>query len=179
MTHSFNPARPWDWVFGQLTHKDEKDWWWEELEAHLFEGSLGAGATSRYVDQDHPVRGAASSTATTTPPQLPPPGGRTRRKRKAQAQQVDGSDNEVDLNVPPVPASLSPLLHKNHVGVGLCKGWQTGKCRKCDSMSRCIKDGTSVHQCARCLDNRHGAHWPQECTKSPGKPKPPSKRKRK
>ena len=35
-SHSFDPSRPWGWVFGQLTHTDEKGWRWEELEAHLF-----------------------------------------------------------------------------------------------------------------------------------------------
>ena len=55
-THAYDPERPWDWVFGQLTHKDEKDWWWDELDSHLFENTMGGRAC-------RPVRRRRSSSS--------------------------------------------------------------------------------------------------------------------
>ena len=85
----------------------------------------------------------------------------------------------MDLAVAVAPAVAGGLLTTNNSGVGLCKGWQIGKCRKCDAMSKCSKDGVSAHQCAKCLDNRHGAHWPKECTAKQVALRPQQKRRKK
>ena len=146
------------------------------MDSHLFDNTMGVASADKYVEEYHPV--AAASSTTTTPPRGPPRPNPRKRQRPGKQQHGDHeSDNEVDLEV--APATTGVLLTINNGGVGLCKGWQIGKCRKCDAMSRRAKDGVSAHQCARCLDNRHGAHWPKECTAKQVTLKPQQKKRRK
>ena len=63
----------------------------------------------------------------------------------------------------------------NKPGKSLCNGFQHGTCT--DTVHGfCSEDGSKVHQCALCLDNRHGA---KGCKKDAGGGKDPSKKKRK
>jgi hypothetical protein len=55
------------------------------------------------------------------------------------------------------------LFTTNRHGKGLCRDHQTGKCTK----AKCDYS----HQCARCLDARHGAHHPSECASTPTPPR--------
>ena len=174
--HSYDPAKPWDWVFGQLTSKAEADWRWDELESKLFKVDIGVSEPGEHVEHDHPIAATSSSTSRLRPvPRTAPTPTTTTRKRPMP--QKHESDNEVDLQALP-PAGAVGLHTCNQNGVGLCKGFQVGQCLKMDRMSRCARDGTSADQCARCLDNGHGAHFPAKRTK-PVATKRAAKRRRK
>ncbi len=61
----------------------------------------------------------------------------------------------------------------NRAGLKLCEGVQSGQCSGSTSYGRCPRNGEQVHQCCKCLDNRHGATSPTNCTWSPS-PSPPN-----
>ena len=48
----------------------------------------------------------------------------------------------------------------NRYGKGFCHAFQRGECPG----RQCAVNPKYVHQCARCLNNGHGAHHPTECT---------------
>ena len=169
-THDFDAERPWEWVWAQLCGKEEAEWWREELVDKAQLVSSGAAHVSTYVEGDAPVRQDPLPYHPAASPVLPDAG----RPLKRAAEPA-----------PPAPAPpaqyepvASPMLHVNRSGAPLCKGFQVGACSKTDGMSRCSRDGVSVHQCARCLDNRHGCHFPRECTGVVRKEAPVKKKQR-
>ena len=113
----------------------------------------GVEAPLARVASDQPISSTSSptvpahSTATRindTAPALP-----TNLKRAAPAGPGAGGAGGADGGA---------KRHKTNIkGTSVCGGDQDGSC--CTTVKgRCSRDGTSAHQCAICLDNRHGAH---------------------
>ena len=63
----------------------------------------------------------------------------------------------------------SGWLETNKQGARLCDGFQTGKCTTLNR-GRCAADKNCAHQCAICLDNRHGAAKCDQSKKNDTKP---------
>ena len=142
----FDPKRPWNAVWRQLVEGEEK-WWNEELNEALMYMRTGVESPLARVAADQPI----SSTAASSVP-------------------AHHTATRINDTAPPVPTNLKrPLAitdaggdrggkrHKcNSKGTDLCAGYQDGSC--CTTVKgRCSRDGVSAHQCAICLDNRHGA----------------------
>ena len=64
------------------------------------------------------------------------------------------------------------LFSHNRRDVPLCPGFQKGQCHSRAGSSACPKDRSLVHQCAKCLHEKHGA---ERCSNDMAA-EPPSKR---
>ena len=115
--------------------------------------------TEDYVEED--ARIAEQDTIAATEPAPPTPVAPRRQKRQLAIE----DSNEWDMPAAPqiVPKGIKPLLISKK-GQQRCAYVQKGCCIGTDGMSRCLRDGVSLHICALCSDKRHGAHYPQECT---------------
>ena len=65
----------------------------------------------------------------------------------------------------------------NNAGRELCKGFQRGSCLKALN-GYCSKNPKHAHQCAICLDNRHGAESCPRKTQDAGDDKKTVRRKK-
>ena len=125
----------------------------------------GVNTTDDYLEDDACVAQVISSTPPAPAPAAssqPPPRKPARRPLAIE----DGSNEWIDLNnkvAPPAPAALY-----TRKGQKICPDFQKGLCIGTDGMSRCLRDGVSLHVCAICFDNRHGAYHPYTCNRSPG-----------
>ena len=118
----------------------------------------GVAKTSDYVEED--ARIAEQDIIAATVPDPPAPSAPRRPKRPLAIE--DGSNEWEMPAVPQVaPKGIEPLLLSKK-GQQLCADFQKGSCIGTYGMSRCLRDGASLHICAVCSDNRHGAHYPQE-----------------
>ena len=57
----------------------------------------------------------------------------------------------------PGPDSASGRYTTNRKGKQLCDAWNAGTCERANGSAQCPRDATLVHQCALCLDDKHGA----------------------
>ena len=165
--HSYDPESPWQWVFDELVGRGESDWWRKELEYKCFMVKTKVRELGEYIEGDQPVQASTSSTSTTSPAVAPPPPDRhpeDRRPRpRRQNVQAQADNNEWGMG-PATPVGMA-LHDVNKRGQHICKGYQRGQCTATDPMSRCLQDGVSLHICARCFDNRHGAFFPNPCAR--------------
>ena len=67
---------------------------------------------------------------------------------------------------------------KNRSGNWLCADFQAGQCTESRD-GWCAKHDWPVHQCARCVAGRHGAHRPNECAQEPKETRQQSRKRRK
>ena len=67
--------------------------------------------------------------------------------------------------------SATGSMTTNRGGAPLCSGFQDGSCTWTVAGNRCGYDSSKMHQCARCLHPKHGAHSPAECTAPPASAK--------
>ena len=58
----------------------------------------------------------------------------------------------------------------NRANHPLCPEFQNGTCGALKN-GWCPVHSWTVHQCARCFSDQHGAHHPVECTRTPQEPK--------
>ena len=153
----FDPKRPWNAVWRQLVEGEDK-WWNEELNEALMYMRTGVEAPLARVASDQPISSTASSSvpAHQGPPRIndTAPPAPTNLKRAAPGGAGAGG----------AAAGGGGKRHKtNSKGAELCHGYQDGSCCT-TTKGRCSRDGVSVHQCAICLDNRHGAHQHNDAT---------------
>ena len=143
LPHEYNPDQPWEMVYHELAINEDK-WWEKEFEkpAHLIDTKVRPH--NYKVDHDAPVEGGPRpSIAAPVVSPLP-----VVALAPAHAPP------------PPAPLAITDGAHDwktcNNNGTSLCGDFQHGRCGKAVG-GRCPRDKNAVHQCARCLDNRHGA----------------------
>ena len=126
---------------------DEDKWWEKEFEKVAYKISLKPVAANTGIDNDAPVKGGPASSSAApviqptpiiAPTQVAPPAPPLQLAAKA----------------------ASDWKTHNNVGTELCGSFQHGKCAKAVN-GRCPHNSALAHQCAKCLDNRHGA---MKCT---------------
>ena len=144
-SHPFDPARPWNETFKALCLSEDK-WWFENVKEPCGFIYTKTEAPAQRVAGDQPVMGTRPAAA------HPPPAA-------VRPQQ----DVRQPVHPPPAPASGQHRTHNNR-DTELCRGYQTGACTERVG-NRCARNKQLAHQCAICLDNRHGAH---ECPKQQG-----------
>ena len=156
----FEPNRPWNAVWAAMADKRDS-FWKEEVEQPSLLVLAKIHSLADHVEGDAPVPGRALSAGAASPPPqatgkrpraaAPPP--RQVAPRPAKQHQVAGGLHEV-----------------NRRGAKLCPGWQDGSCTETVRGVVCARDSSRVHQCAKCLDPKHGAAHPRECTAVPREP---------
>ena len=139
----------------------EKDFWHTEFERQAFlimtkVSELGYALSGDVPIAHGPVLSAAASSTSPPVPDAPP-------------QQRDRPPKRVVEQAPVLAIEDAPRPWKktNNQGTKLCSGFQHGKCTKSVG-GRCSKDKNCAHQCAICLDNRHGA---MQCAAKAADPK--------
>ena len=80
------------------------------------------------------------------------------RRGQMRALAIEDKSNEWDLGLPDPPPVAPVLMNKK--GQMIRGDFQKGLCVGTDGTPRCLKGGKSLHICAICYDNRHGAHHP-------------------
>ena len=159
VSHPYNPAKPWSYPF-ELLATGEKEFGDREFREPARDIMNKLATLDEAVEGDAMVSGHGTSTSSVT------------------------ASSQVALTAPPTPTVtrtrstpsreiwLPGWQKTNRKGSELCNGFQHGEC--CDvSRGFCARNSSKVHQCAICLDNRHGA---AKCT-SKGRDigKPPTK----
>ena len=152
LTHPFDPAKPWDWVWGTLTMQVLGFWQKEIVEPCMLYLAKTANL-QHLVDDDAPTtRGPASSTPTVTTsvrsmPSAPSAPSESRPPKRQRGPDVRehrvGDDGQ--------------FTH-NRRGVELCRLFQTGECMEKDGRGNCARNSSRRHQCAKCLSENHGAN---------------------
>ena len=151
LVHDFNPEQPWEYVFDYLIGDKSKEYWRSEIKDKCLLIKADAAKVEDYIEDD------AKIAQPPPPPAILDAAPVTRRGPK-RALAIEDRSNEWEM--PPVgPAPVAPVL-MNKKGQLICPDFQKGLCAGTDGMSRCLKDGKSLHICAICFDNRHGAHHP-------------------
>ena len=160
LVHDFNPEQPWEYVFDYLTSDKAKEYWRTEIKDKCLLIKADAAKVEDYIDDDAKI---AMPPAPPTPAILDQAPLTHRRGKRTLA--IEDKSNEWEM--PAVgPAPISPVL-MNKKGQLICPDFQKGLCAGTDGMSRCLKDGKSLHICAVCFDNRHGAHHPAGACQGP------------
>lgn len=165
LTHPFEPATPWNWVWKELCN--DYNFWNREIIEPCMLYLAKTTNMANLVDQDAPVaKGATAVTSTTTSTAPPPPaappssassprsGGATKRQRGPDVREHRVGDD-------------GNFTH-NRRGIELCKLFQSGECTDCDARGFCARNPSRRHQCAKCLSDRHGAaRCPVEAPRPP------------
>jgi len=143
-TTDYDPARPWEWAIKALIA--DQAFWHKQVEepallvlaeVSQLANNLGGDAPVSGPDKPLPwMRGAAKQAdrAATEP-----------KPRKREFQKVHNVNSD-------------GLLTHNRRGTPLCMDYQKGECSNKPGTIMCPKDRSNVHQCAKCLHERHGAH---------------------
>ena len=164
----FDQLYPWRFVWKAAV--DDQQFWFKAVQQKCLLFVSGAIGGSHMIDGDVLVggfdNGGSRSSGSGGPPPQPPPRrdgasrdhSPPRKKRKAQR-----THHEVD--------TASNLLKTSRSGVPLCQAFQRGECKTGALQGICPLNGTFSHQCARCLDTRHGAHHPRACENNLAKDK--------
>jgi len=129
-THAMDPARPWDWVWGEACA--DVAFWRVELEEPallaLTRGRSGLASQSIATPQS-----GKRVIATDDAPPL--------KAARLHVHAVDGN-----------------AFKSNRKGLRLCAAFNRGECSGNLRGNMCPKEQSAVHQCSRCLDSAHGAH---------------------
>ena len=165
-TTSFDESRPWDWVWREAVGDAEQTKYWTPMfreAANLI--CSGAISEQEVLDDDAPIdrpgRAAASP---------PPRRGRERsRKRDRSRNNRDDYPSKRQRSGAQRVHKVGPdgLLVMNRQGIELCKGFQCGKCNEPAIRGRCPQNNNKAHNCAKCLDQDHGADECERAVKEP------------
>jgi hypothetical protein len=155
----YDPELPWDYIFRKLPTCFA--FWKVEVEDAAILIMTKVSKNESHITGEAPISDSLSLEAS-TPGAMSSRGGgggrggrsRTRVPAKSRAYNIDSTGHHTT----------------NRQGHQICSGFQDGSC----SQNPCPHGRR--HQCAVCLDNRHGAN---QCTKRPGKGKGSSKGKSK
>ena len=146
LTHPYDPAKPWDWVWQQMSMEILGFWQKEVVEPCML--YLSKASTLRtLVDDDAPVHGTSADSS----------GSAARPAKRARGPDIREHMIGDDGN-----------YSHNRRGVELCRLFQSGECLEKDSRGNCARNSSRRHQCAKCLSEGHGAN---KC--SADGPKPP------
>lgn len=151
-THSFDPTKPWEWVWRTLVLDSE--FWHREVEEPCLLLLARSSSLSNLLGEDAPTETrntysvrrppGASSTSTSAREEAPPPPPAAKRQRGPdQREHRVGEDG---------------TYTHNRRGVELCRGFQSGECTETDRRGFCAKYNHRRRQCAKCLSENHGAN---------------------
>jgi len=148
-SHPLDPARPWDWVWGEAC--DDVAFWRVELEEPallaLTRGRMQPGLATQNLATPLPTKRVMVTDDAGPFPKVP------------KIHSVNGN-----------------VFTSNRKGHRICVGYNEGTCMKTSNGRRCPKDSGAIHQCNRCLSDGHGA---QSCprTDHPATKEPPAPRR--
>ena len=160
-TSDYDPAKPWDYVWGMAC--DDFAWWRREFEEPVLLVLTRTQSLSSMIDGDVDIG------------EEPPA---KRQKTKAGgARQVQQSGWETGFGSSQLPTKHNKMERVHNVsngrfstnrrGSSICPGFNAGTCNSADRSGRCSKDPSMMHQCDRCLSIEHPG---KDCNKSPGAP---------
>ena len=151
---TYDAKKPWDSVWAAAI--DDAKFWTEELERPATLVLARAQSLAEHVDGDAPIiKGIGGGDMAQ---------GSQRDKRAAPATVPE---RRVKSRPDKVHAVAEGLFTQNRRGFTLCAGFQNGSCVNQGPGIRCEKDSTMSHQCAKCLDPKHGA---TDCKAAPKEP---------
>ena len=166
-TTAYDKDRPWDLAMSEGT--EDKSWWNHEFTEPAVMLLARTANMDSIISNDAPVQAAASQgifagvAAPYDHGHMDHSGGGAGnggKKRKADS---------TDLS------TLSGGEYTaNRKGSQLCPDFQTGACGPTVGRGVCPKDRTMRHQCALCLDEKHGKHRCTSTAKAPYRRPPPS-----
>ena len=147
--HPYNPLKPWEEVFAQLTLA-ETEWWNSEIHQPCTWICGHVVKVDRFLHGDAPVASSSTLPCTTavfdtspgTQHHAAPPSPPVRREKRER-----GDDNNIKKGI---------TYTHNRNGTELCDGFNDGTCTEMGAGSRC-KRFKKAHQCNLCLSNTHGA----------------------
>ena len=158
LSHDFDPARPWEWVWGELTL--DVNFWNREITEPCMLYLAKTSSINQLLDNDAPIAKAPPGqnifSATSTTARTPD----TSRTSMKRPRGPDVREHKVGED---------GLYTHNRRGIELCKLFQSGECVEKDQRGACARNSTRRHQCAKCLSDHHGA---SKCP-SDGPPRPP------
>ena len=158
LSHDFDPARPWEWVWGELTL--DVNFWNREITEPCMLYLAKTSSINQLLDNDAPIAKAPPGqnifSATSTTARTPD----TSRTSTKRPRGPDVREHKVGED---------GLYTHNRRGIELCKLFQSGECVEKDQRGACARNSTRRHQCAKCLSDHHGA---SKCP-SDGPPRPP------
>ena len=152
---SFNPDRPWDSVWTAAV--DDHSFWHRQFEEHALLSVTKAGTLNEVVTREAPFTSQPATSSSSLP------GVETITKRRKITR--PGQPNKVHKE-------LDGVFTHNRRGAQLCPDWQTGNCQVGPGVT-CPKNPALIHQCNKCLGDKHGG---SRCN---GTPRQPSSGKRK
>ena len=146
--HPYNPLKPWEEVFAQLTLA-ETEWWNREVHQPCTWICGNVVRVDRFLHGDAPVASSSTLPCTTSvfdnspgtqhyDAHPSPPARREKRERGDDKPMKDGRHTH------------------NRSNTELCAGYNDGTCNEMGAGSRC-KRTKKAHQCSICLSNTHGA----------------------
>ena len=166
----------WEHVWSRAVHSDR--FWAKQFTEPAMLVLSHSAALQSMVGGDASIGGTAGSfsQAPPPPPQPQPSGGGG--SNGAARQRGGGNRRSDQRNVKTRVHTVGEdgRLRTNRKGKDLCSGFQSGACMHAlPGTYICAVDRRSAHQCARCLDHRHGA---DNCGAPPAKqPTQPTKGK--
>ena len=156
-THPFNAAKPWDWVWKELSM--DMQFWHREIEEPCILYLTKTANMQQMIDDDAPVEQPSASAGHKAPPRTV--SNEDIRRAPKRAKGPDIREHKVGDD---------GLLTHNRRGIELCRNFQTGNCEGSDPRGFCKQNSKRRHQCAKCLSDLHGAH---RCTlETPRTPRP-------
>ena len=143
--HSFDPDKPWDWVWNAAVN--ESNFWRMELEEPCLLVISRTTPLQTMLDGDANI-GTGQAPSTPSTPQ------------RGQKRTLDGSSaiRETYTQQERVHSVKDGEYTCNRRGTPLCPGWKDGSCTGTATGARCPKDWALAHQCSKCLSSEHGKH---------------------
>ena len=159
-TTDFDPAHPWEWAFRRCA--DDVLFWRRELEEPALLVRSHVGKVKDHVEQDAIVDGGRRARDSS------PPRDDRGFKRQSETKHLQKHEKKHSIDG-------NGLLTTNRRGIPLCSGFQAGQCESRGTSIVCPADRAKVHQCAKCLSDKHGSEKP--CPNPPAKaPSAPKQR---
>ena len=155
----FDTEKPWDssWRAGM----QDAAFWKREFEEPALLVITKSRSSGGLVEGDAPLAGGSLSAASASEGHHEPPPSAPKRNREARVEKATKTTHKV----------TDGAFTHNRANYKICPDFQSGQCTEVDRSGWCIKHAWSVHQCTKCLSDRHGAFHPNECGKTPGEPR--------
>ena len=151
LKHAFDPARPWDYVFGEVMNEQtQSTWWFKQVDLPILHDEKKR-SVNEHVDGDAKVDGANGKRGLD---------GGTGKERPTKKPKTGAKANERVHNV------VNGHHQTTRSNKALCKGFNQGWCWRANGI-HCQANPGEVHLCSKCLDPGHNA---TQCNKSPHTP---------
>ena len=161
-TTAFDKDRPWDLAMSEGT--EDKSWWNHEFTEPAVMLLARTANMDNIISNDAPIHAAASQGMF---------GGVAAPYEHAQMEYSGARNGAPSAKMRKTDAAIDRSTMSggeytsNRKGIKLCPEYQTGACGPCVGKGLCPKDRTSKHQCALCLDEKHGKN---RCSTAPRDP---------